>query len=68
MKILDFSFNCLKGKECAEAIGGFDLKLFNYKFSMLAKPHPELTHFDLSYNKFDSKDSEIISKNLVFNS
>lgn len=34
---------------------------------MFAKPHPELTHFDLSYNNFNDDDTKIIAKNLVFN-
>lgn len=36
-------------------------------FRMIAKPHPELTHFDLSYNGFDDNDAKSLSSSLTFN-
>lgn len=34
---------------------------------MIAKPHPELTHLDLSYNNFNDADAKILQNSLTFN-
>lgn len=34
---------------------------------MIAKPHPEMLHLDLSHNSFHSVDTEEIAKSLCLN-
>ncbi|KAM3145065.1 hypothetical protein pb186bvf_002740 [Paramecium bursaria] len=57
LKVLDFSYNKLGGVvDCTAEI-----------CKVLAKPHPELVHMDLSKNSFTNEETQRISTDLAFN-
>ncbi|CAD8076292.1 unnamed protein product [Paramecium sonneborni] len=57
LKVLDLSFNKLgQNQEFVSALS-----------DVLIKPHPELTHLDLSFNRFNDDDAMVIHKALIYN-